>query len=124
MGAIILADLPPALQWGLAILGGGGATVIQLITESIRAVSTATTAGFGNFIVSTIENISALILSILAIIAPITAILLLAIMLLLILTIGKKFIEKEKRKNKYLFEHNATNNYKKIYYEKKRTKNI
>ena len=98
LGAMVLADLPPAVQWGLAILGGGGATGIQLTTESIRAVSTAVTAGFGNFIVATIENVAALILSILAIISPIIALFFLAIFLLLIFTIGKKFIEKRKKK--------------------------
>lgn len=98
LGAMVLADLHPAVQWGLAILGGGGATGIQLTTESIRAVSTAVTAGFGNFIVATIENVAVLILSILAIIAPIIALFFLAIFLLLIFTIGKKFIEKRKKK--------------------------
>lgn len=98
LGAIVLADLHPAVQWGLAILGGGGATGIQLTTESIRAVSTAVTAGFGNFIVATIENVAVLILSILAIISPIIALFFLAIFLLLLFTIGKKFIEKRKKK--------------------------
>lgn len=98
LGAIVLADLPPAVQWGLAILGGGGATGLQLTTESIRAASTAVTAGFGNFIVATIENVVALILSILAILAPIIALLFLAIFLLLIFTIGKKFIKKRMKK--------------------------
>ena len=98
LGAIVLADLHPAVQWGLAILGGGGATGIQLTTESIRAVSTAVTAGFGNFIVATIENVTVLILSILAIISPIIALFFLAIFLLLLFTIGKKFIEKRKNK--------------------------
>jgi len=101
MGAIILADLPPALQWGLAILGGGGATGTQLSTEYIRTFITAATAGFGNFIVSTVENIFALVLSILAIIAPILALILLTVFLLLIFILGKKVLKRRNNKKQF-----------------------
>jgi len=101
MGAIILADLPPALQWGLAILGGGGATGTQLSTEYIRTLITAATAGFGNFIVSTLENILALVFSILAIIAPILALILLTVFLLLIFILGKKLLKRRNNKKQF-----------------------
>jgi Domain of unknown function (DUF4126) len=64
-------ELDPALRWTLAIIAGGGvASGIQLLTSSARLVSGATTAGLGNPIVATVENVAATGLSILALFIP------------------------------------------------------
>jgi Domain of unknown function (DUF4126) len=64
-------ELDPALRWTLAIIAGGGvASGIQLLTSGARLVSGATTAGLGNPIVATVENVAATGLSILALFIP------------------------------------------------------
>lgn len=69
-----LVDMPEALTWGLAIITGGGtAATIGLSTTAARATSSGTTAGTGNFIVSTIETVSSVVMSILAFILPLVA---------------------------------------------------
>lgn len=59
-GSILTAsqiqDVSPYLQWTLAIIAGGGAaTLFHLKTGAVRALSTATTGGIGNPVVSTAE---------------------------------------------------------------------
>lgn len=67
-----LGALPPVLQWSIAaITGGGVSTVVQAGSVAARATSTITTGGFGNFIVSTIEDIGAFLVAIFAIVMPI-----------------------------------------------------
>lgn len=69
-----LEGMPDALQWGVAVVGGGGAAgAVQLGTVSLRAVSSAVTGGLGNFAVSTGENIMALVGAVLSIIVPVAA---------------------------------------------------
>ncbi len=67
-------ELDPALRWTLAIIAGGGAASgIQLLTSGARLISGTTTAGLGNPIVSTTENIAATTLSVLALFLPLIA---------------------------------------------------
>lgn len=59
-GSILTAsqiqDVSPYLQWTLGIIAGGGAaTLLHLKTGAVRALSTATTGGIGNPVVSTAE---------------------------------------------------------------------
>lgn len=62
------------IQWGLAIVAGGGtATAVKGSAAGTRLASTATTGGAGNFVVSSTETFAAGILSILAVVAPIIA---------------------------------------------------
>ena len=64
----------PALHWALGIiLGGGTAGAIQAGTSVTRLASSVTTAGIGNPLISTIENILSIIISIISIILPILA---------------------------------------------------
>ena len=66
----IFSDLP-ALQWVMgAIVGGGGAGMVQAGTSLARVGSTATTGGLGNPIVSTIENGFSIFFSALSIVIP------------------------------------------------------
>ena len=61
--------------WLLSLLLGGGlAGALQLTTVKARALSTGTTAGFGNPLVATAELIGASILSALAILLPLLAV--------------------------------------------------
>lgn len=51
--------LPPYAQWGLAVIAGGGASgLVQAGTVAGRATSTATTGGFGNGVIATIEAVA------------------------------------------------------------------
>ncbi len=67
-------ELDPALRWTLAIIAGGGAASgIQLLTSGARLISGTTTAGLGNPVVSTAENVAATGLSVLALFLPLIA---------------------------------------------------
>lgn len=75
-GTIVTAsqvgDMSPLLKWTLAAIAGGGVcTVVQVGSVAVRAASSGTTAGFGNFIVSTLELVAAIMVTILAIVLPI-----------------------------------------------------
>lgn len=67
-GAGLLEHAAKLVGGGLA--GGGLAGMIQVSTVGVRGLSTMTTAGLGNAIVATVENIGAIVLSVLAIIVP------------------------------------------------------
>jgi hypothetical protein len=81
----MVSEMSPLLRWSLALIAGGSiAGVIQLSTVTLRGTSTLTTAGLGNFIVSTLElalSVATTIFAIalpficLLVVVPITAIL-------------------------------------------------
>lgn len=72
-----------ALQWILGMIAGGTtAGGIQAGTTLLRGMSTATTGGLGNPVVSTGENLGALFLSLLSILSPIIAIVMLLSMVI------------------------------------------
>lgn len=76
--AAVLVDLPPVLQWGVAIIGGGGAAgLMQALTVGLRVKSTLTTGGLGNPVVSTGETIGSASLVMLAVFVPLICLLLL-----------------------------------------------
>lgn len=84
--ASMITDMPPLMKWSLAIIAGGGsAGVIQTGTLFLRSLSTATTGGMGNFLVSTLELIGSIILSILAVVVPVICAGLLAIFLIVLI---------------------------------------
>ena len=60
--ASLEGDVDPSIQWILAALvGGSTAGVIQLGTVATRAVSTGTTGGLANPIISTLEAIASIV---------------------------------------------------------------
>lgn len=62
----------PALQWGLGLLAGGGvAGTVQAGTSLLRLGSTKFTAGTGNGVFSTLENILSSLFSLVAIWLPV-----------------------------------------------------
>jgi len=72
--AACVSEMHPLLQWSTAIIAGGGiAAAVQGTMVVIRGTSTATTAGLGNFVVSTVELVMSFMMSILAVLLPILA---------------------------------------------------
>ena len=70
-----LGEVEPILQWTLAAIAGGGtAGIIEAFTSMTRLASTGMTGGTGNFLVATIEDLSAAVLSILALTVPFLAV--------------------------------------------------
>jgi|APCry1669189101_1035198.scaffolds.fasta_scaffold181956_1 Na+-transporting methylmalonyl-CoA/oxaloacetate decarboxylase beta subunit len=69
---VMPVDMSPLYSWCLGIIvGGGAASGVQLVTVGARTVSTASTGGAGNHLVSTGEAAGAFAISISALFAPI-----------------------------------------------------
>lgn len=72
--ASVLTELPPLLQWSVALVGGGTAAgIVKGATSLLRLGSTATTGGVGNPAVATAEWLVAAIVAVLAILVPVLA---------------------------------------------------
>ena len=73
MGSVIGAetDYDPIMQWTIAAIGGGGvAGTVQTGTVATRALSTGTTGGLANPIISVLEAVMAVVVTVLALLAP------------------------------------------------------
>jgi hypothetical protein len=68
--AEVITDIHPALALGAGLLVAGG---VHVAKGTVRPAITATTAGTGNWLVSTLEDIAAIFMSILAVVLPIVA---------------------------------------------------
>jgi hypothetical protein len=80
--AAVLIDLPPWLQWGVAIIGGAGvAGMTQGATTLLRLKTALASGGVANVLVAAAELFGAVVVSLLAIILP-------AVCLFLLLGIG------------------------------------
>jgi hypothetical protein len=66
--ANVITDVHPALALGAGIVLAGG---VHAAKATVRPVVTASTGGLGNPVVSTIEDIVALVVSVMAILLPI-----------------------------------------------------
>lgn len=89
--ASVVLGMSPLFKWTLAIIAGGGiAATIQALTGVTRITSTATTAGLGNPILSSVELGSSVILGVIAIFLPIIA----AIVVVLLLGWAVKILMK------------------------------
>ncbi|PUB35629.1 uncharacterized protein DUF4126 [Elizabethkingia sp. YR214] len=85
-------------QWALALIAGGGtASVISSGFAGLRATSTATTGGTGNFMVASTETFGGSIMSILALAAPIIAFIITILLIVLSIRYGKKIWRKIKQ---------------------------
>jgi hypothetical protein len=85
VSASVITGMDPYLKWTLAVIAGGGvAGAVQMLTSGTRGVSTLTTAGFGNPLVSTAEVGGSLVTAILSVVAPILTVILVAIFLILV----------------------------------------
>ena len=79
MGAVLGSEtnFDPIVQWSIAAVGGGGAAgTVQAGTVATRAVSTGTTGGLANPIVSIGEAFMAILITVLAILAPVLCVIL------------------------------------------------
>ncbi len=86
--ASVLTDVPPWLQYTIAIVGAGGtAGVVHAATSVARLKSSALTAGFGNPILATLELIGSMVIAGLALVAPLLA---LAIVVLIVALVAKR----------------------------------
>ncbi|MFN8276346.1 MAG: DUF4126 domain-containing protein [Chitinophagales bacterium] len=97
LSAATLVHLDPAWQWILALMvGGGSAGLIQAGTGLLRFGSAKTTAGLGNPVVATAENVAAGVGAIATLLAP--AVMAIVVVLLLLLIIGgiNRFFFKKK----------------------------
>lgn len=80
--AAVVADLPPVLRWGLAVVAGGGiAGTVQGATVLTRLKSGAVTAGLANPLVATIELAGSLVTALLAVALPLLAVALIVALL-------------------------------------------
>lgn len=72
--ASLLTDLPPWLQYSIAVIGAGGtAGVVHASTSMLRLKSSAATAGIGNPILATLELAGSVLIAVLALLAPFIA---------------------------------------------------
>ncbi len=72
--ALMLGDAPPALQWILAVVAGGGtAGMVQTGTVLARAASLGTTGGAANPLVGLGEAILSVLLTLLSVLVPLLA---------------------------------------------------
>ncbi len=86
-----VADLSPAITWALAIIAGGGtAAAVAGSSGATRLVSTATTGGIANPVVSTIETGTSIVMSVFSIFIPVIAFIFVIIILYVIFRLYKK----------------------------------
>jgi len=78
--AAVMADIPPAILWPVAIIGGGGmAGLTKASSAVVRAKAGVATVGFANPVVATGETAGAVGVAIAAIVIPIVCLLILTV---------------------------------------------
>jgi Domain of unknown function (DUF4126) len=93
--SLVLDDLNFFLRWiFIIVFGGGAALYVQILSVKVRGLSSYFSSGNGNRIVTTIENISAIVISLSAILSPVAALIISLLTILSILKMTK--IAKEK----------------------------
>ncbi|HSB72768.1 MAG TPA: DUF4126 domain-containing protein [Candidatus Methylomirabilis sp.] len=91
--ASVMAEFPPPLSWGIAVIAGGAtAGVVQGATVLLRLQSVAATGGTGNLLISTLELIGALTTALLALVLPVVCLFLPAILCLLVFRASGRFL--------------------------------
>lgn len=89
------AESNDIIKWGLSIIAGGGtAATVSTALSGIRLASSASTAGIGNPLVSTVENTGATLMSVLAIFVPIIAIIMVMVLISWLFRFGKRIRQK------------------------------
>jgi hypothetical protein len=80
--ASVMADVPQAMMWPLAIIAGGGvAGLTKGSTALLRAKSGVMTAGLANPVVATVETVGATGIAILAVVVPLVCLVAIAALL-------------------------------------------
>ena len=94
--AVSSGEMSQFASWASAlIVGGGTAGAVQMGTVAVRAVSTATTGGVANPVVSTGEWVGAAVLSVLSLIVPV----LVVIVVIIAVVIMARWILRKKAQN-------------------------
>ena len=97
VSAAVMIDAPPMVKWTAAVIAGGGvAGLTQGLTGILRAHSTVSTGGLGNFVISTAQLAGAILISLLALAAPTAAIALVVLFLLVAMRLLRRLLRSEK----------------------------
>ena len=81
--AAVMTDVPPAILWPVAIIGGGGvAGLTKASSAVVRAKAGVTTAGLANPVVATGETAGAVGMAVAAIVIPLVCLLVVAVLVL------------------------------------------
>jgi hypothetical protein len=81
--ASVMADIPPAILWPVAIIGGGGiAGLTKASSAVVRAKAGLTTAGLANPVVATGETAGAVGVALAAIVIPLICLFVVVILVL------------------------------------------
>lgn len=74
MAAAPIHDMSPTLAWvSAAVAGGGAAGAVKAASVSLRGVSTISTAGMLNPVISAVESAAAAVLAVVSIVLPVLA---------------------------------------------------
>jgi hypothetical protein len=97
--ASMMTNMSPLMQWGLAVIAGGGiAGVVQGATVLTRTVSTTASAGLANPLVATAELGFAGFFSFLALVLPpLAVILVLGLLVFMVIKIRRRFFVGRKK---------------------------
>jgi len=91
--ASMVTDMSPFFKWTLALIAGGGiAGLVQGTTVALRATSSASTAGIGNPLFSTLELVGSIFVALLAILIPILCLVLIALFCIFVIRKVGRFI--------------------------------
>ena len=72
--ASVMSDVSPFMKWSIALIAGGGmAGAVQTGTALLRGVSTVSTGGLANVVISTVELAGAIIATTMSLLMPIVA---------------------------------------------------
>ena len=83
--ASLLTDLPPWLQYTIAVVGAGGtAGAVHASTSLLRLKSSAVTAGIGNPVIATLELIGSVLIAVIALLAPLIALIVAVVIVVLL----------------------------------------
>lgn len=94
--AVSTGEMSQFASWAAAIIvGGGTATAVQMGTVAVRGVSTATTGGIANPLVSTGEWIGAIMVSVLSLIVPV----LVVIVGIILMVVAVRWLRKKKQES-------------------------
>lgn len=97
----VFPDVAPWVDWtAAAIIGGGAAGSVQMLTSLTRATSTGTTIGLGNPVVATGELVGAFLLSLLSFVAPVVA----GIAVIALIVFGIRFLGRWRRRQAQVVE--------------------
>jgi hypothetical protein len=91
--ASMVTDMSPFFKWTLALIAGGGiAGIVQGTTVALRATSSASTAGIGNPLFSTLELVGSIFTSLLAILVPFFCLALIAFLCIFVISKAGRLI--------------------------------